>query len=478
MVLGPTIGEWADRQESRLSVVRIGCSVQALTSLLAVFVLSLLLGGGGSVGDSTETNTHSHHTTLLLFLLMTCIGVCESLSSNMAGIAVQKDWVPCVFDSPDIDSNKLKTTNYWMNNIDLSAEVVGPCIAGFVIGTCSSTVMGFFVVGFLNTLSFLPEYLLLKKVHGDCARLRAPKVVPEPVVNIREGDGGSSSLRSAWPQWLHHPSGVPVFTLAYAFLYFTALSPHGIPLSAYLAASGVSPLYLGMFRGAGALAGTVGTSLFHCATKAFGVRRASLYHVVGQAVVVVFAAMVFPSHQHTSTDDDLGLSTAIVLFMVAVVLSRVGLYGFDLGVLGMQQDLVDERDRNAVGAVVSALCSFFTLSMYALTIGVSDVEDFHTVTWLSALAVVISAVTYMSWINLWHSHEHHHPPGEPGHKHTSQQLRTLEGSEDNSHSHLHYVGWFGGGGDGAGAGGHSHDHNHDHGHRHGNDEDERTIELA
>lgn len=68
-------------------------------------------------------------------------------------------------------------------------------------------------------------------------------------------------------------------------------------------------------------------SVYGLAVKVMSVRAASLVHVTFEAIAVVFAAVVFPTHDTSSND------TRTLAFMGAVVASRVGLYGFDVGVL-------------------------------------------------------------------------------------------------------------------------------------------------
>ena len=47
------------------------------------------------------------------------------------------------------------------------------------------------------------------------------------------------------------------------------------------------------------------------------------------------------------------------------MLSRFGLYGFDTGLLQLEQLHVDEAHRGALGAVESTLCSLGTMSTFA-----------------------------------------------------------------------------------------------------------------
>ena len=82
---------------------------------------------------------------------------------------------------------------------------------------------------------------------------------------------------------------------------------------------------LAYFRGVGAAAGILGLSTFEWAKAALGLRTASLLHLAFEAAAVLVAAVSFED------------SLSVHLFMAMVVLSRVGLYGFDVGFMELQQ---------------------------------------------------------------------------------------------------------------------------------------------
>ena len=84
----------------------------------------------------------------------------------------------------------------------------------------------------------------------------------------------SPSLMEAWGVWYKHSGGVPVVSVSYALLYFTALSPHGVVLLAFLAGQGISPTVISLFTASGAAAGVIGVTCFEHAIKCAGIRMA------------------------------------------------------------------------------------------------------------------------------------------------------------------------------------------------------------
>lgn len=237
--------------------------MQGLTSAVAIFLLAALLHGKDAASNDSTFGGMSGYG-IILFLALSFCGVVEALSANSVSVTIEKDWVPTVFvdvshigsteDNVGEENDELTTVNTFMSRIDLVSEFVGPILAGFVLTYyIDKPLAGFAVIGFGNAVTFIPQYFLLKYLHSSSSRLRSPK-------QVQEDTSGKPSwfqeIGNAWPIWLNHTGGVPMVSTSYALLYFTVLSPHGIPLTAFLASSGtVDPLQLSIFRGLGAFGG-------------------------------------------------------------------------------------------------------------------------------------------------------------------------------------------------------------------------------
>jgi len=408
---------------------------------------------------------------------MVCCGVVEALGALISSVAVKKDWVPTIWPPTD---RHLSSINAAMPNIDLIAEIVGPLCAGYALQYLGDG-GGFLLVGLVNVLTFGVELWLLLSVYNTHASLSAPKLVAKE----GSGGGGSRDILSAWPIFLSQPSGVPLLVAAYSLLYFTVLSPHGVVLTAYLQVRNLSAPSLATFRAAGALSGVAGMAVFKLAEAKFGLRPVASAHLWLLAIAVASAALSFYSTHGTD-----GLSTTMLAFLAMVVVSRFGLYGFDLANLQLQQIHVDEERRGAVGAVESSLCSLGTATIFIGTLLTSsappEAHAFDTLVYFSALCVGSAALVYTAWVVLYHEHAHSHAyfdqtTGHSQHKHSAQQRRTLEDSETQTHIHLHFhppwgdalrhLGAVGLGKNAEHAHGHSHAHAHthaetEHGHTH------------
>jgi len=445
-----------------------------------------------------------------------CAGVVETLGAQLASVAVKKEWVPIVFDDGRRDDRRggdgdadrasadaafgrgrspfstvdpphvsLSFINTAMTNIDLICAMFGPVLAGWILeamaGRRHSTQRGFAAIALLNVFSFVPEMILLRRVYRSCPALRQREHGEG-----KEAEGGSDQTparTNPWIVWFRHPSGLPLLSLSLASLYLTALSPSGVVLTAYLVTIGLSPASIGIFRAIGSFSGVVGIGLFSMLRARGGdegdcdateraersasvrsierLRRASLAFLLLEVFSVAVAAVAHflceESHliSSTSLSDEAGGGSPpwqIVLFLSAIVVSRAGLYSFDVGALEIEQHVVDERYRNAVGSVEGALCSLAEMGMYVLSIALPDPADFGWQVCVSAAAVAAGGVCFGSFLCLYHMHPHHHHDDvhddegvddhhdhshqhRHNHAHTRQQERDLK--EFGYHVHLH-----------------------------------------
>jgi hypothetical protein len=447
-MFGPAAGTWMDRTP-RLRVIRQGILLQSIGVVAALGVYGLLCWSQSSGAPPSLPWT-------LIGMMVAC-GVVESIGALISSVAVKKDWVPTIWQPGDPE---LASINTAMQTIDLVAEIFGPLAAGVALQLLGSGA-GFVVVGLVNVVSFAFELTLLLRVYHTEGALAAPKSVHKEAAS----GGNALGFLQAWPVFVSQPSGVPLLVVSYALLYFTVLSPHGVVLTAYLQTREVDPPALAAFRAAGALSGVAGMSTFRALSSRFELRPLASAHLWVLAVAVASAAASF-----YATEGAYGLTMPMIAFLSLVVISRFGLYGFDLAVLQLQQMHVDEQLRGSVGAVESSLCSLGTAALFVGTLVTSSMppEDhpFDMLVYLSAAFVGSAALVYTAWLCLFHEHEHEHPLFESTsrhtHKHTTQQIRALEESPGRKHIHLHlHLPW-----QWSGSHAHEHEHGNDHDHSH------------
>jgi len=269
-----------------------------------------------------------------------------------------------------------------------------------------------------------------------------------------------------------------MLTTSYALLFFTVLSSHDVVLTAFLSQIGLNPVVLSGFRAMGAAAGVLGATSFERIAERTGNAGCVAGAYLLLQTIAVFVAATFLTSKAGGTGPGPawlgGTPGYLVPFLGAIVVSRVGLYGFDVGFSTLSQGIVDERRRGAVGAVTEGLCALAQLCMYAATSAATTdagSSGFGGLVMASAASVGCALAVFGLWRTLYHEHEHYHEiGGESGeghghshahghshshshgaehvhtHLHTAQQLRALMQEADGPHSslrkhrHVHYHG--------------------------------------
>lgn len=461
--------------------------------------------------DDVDDSSNASVIRFLSFVLVITAGVIEALGAQLASVAVKKEWLPIVFDDTAITTDSddpivtqkmtektkkkkssivsfvdimpnpitLSFINTTMTNIDLLAAMFGPVVAGWILEVLAfednSMERGFVVIALVNVVSFVPEIYLLRKVYLSCSALQlvrggisdsCEQQPDEPLEKSTvRNDDGTKEDRNPYIVWINHPSGLPLLTISLASLYLTALSPSGVVLTSYLITIGLSPKSIGVFRAIGAMSGVIGITCFSLLRKndpndggeqlaseqstlvksIERLRVLSLSFLLLEVVSILVAAAAYKLCDTTSISSS--TSWPLYLFLGAIVVSRAGLYSFDVGLLEIEQYIVDERYRNAVGSVEGALCSLCEMGMYVLSIALPEPSQFGWQVGVSASAVSFGGVCFGLFLCLYHMHLHHHHEDDHNghdhshghhhhhHRHTLQQERDL--NEYGYHIHLH-----------------------------------------
>ncbi len=194
-----------------------------------------------------------------------------------------------------------------------------------------------------------------------------------------------AKLSAGWRDFAAQPAALAM--IAYALLWLTVLSPHGVLLTAWLRTQGhLSEAGVGIFRGLGALFGLVATVVFPWVLARTSLVAASRALIIFEAACVVGAAVAFAAGA--------GFAAA---FLGLVLLSRVGLYGFSLGETEIRQVTIDPAVRGRVNGFANALTSIATLGLYGAGASLEGPEQFSLLVYGSAACVTAGAVVFVAW---------------------------------------------------------------------------------
>ena len=316
---------------------------------------------------------------IFAFLILVVGGMISSLGSTFMDIAIANDLVPSSFQG-----DSLTKFNGRLRQVDLFTEVTSPILAGLLlmIETQTWSLLGFALVALWNILSFFPEYGLLKSIFNERPDLLHKKARAKEMIQPF-----FSQLTKGWRTFFQEPVALAV--LAYALLWLSVLSPHGVLLTAFLKDAWMMPEWIiGSFRGAGALFGLAATVLFPIAVRKWKVKKASLLFLGFQGLTLIFGYLLF------LRGDQFGQ----LGFLTLILFSRIGLYGFSLGEMQIRQEGIQENVRGEVNGFANALTSLATLGLFASGVILPTTEDFRYLILSSVAFVVIAFLIFVYWI--------------------------------------------------------------------------------
>jgi solute carrier family 40 (iron-regulated transporter), member 1 len=314
----------------------------------------------------------------LPFVLLTIGGVLSSLGSSFMDIAIANDLVPSV-----IGADELASFNSRFRQIDLFTEVSAPVVAGVLLLLDEPRLLGFYLVAAWNIVSFAPELALLRSIFLD-----RPDLVQKPIQPSEQTKQSIwHKLTTGWRSFFSEP--IAPVAIAYAFLWLSVLSPHGVLLSGFLKDGWRMPEWMiGTFRGSGAFFGLLATALFPLVVKRFGLLNGTRNFIAFQTLVLLAALAAFFMEGRSG---EIG-------FLVFVLVSRIGLYGFSLGEMQIRQIGIDPTVRGEVNGFASALTGIATLVLYGAGALLPSTDDFKFLVVGSVVFVALGSLTYLIWL--------------------------------------------------------------------------------
>lgn len=369
VVILPRLAALIDRL-NRLSAARLGIYLQLIGVALgtaAIYLLSRLNNIEWSWGLAFPIAVYSG---------LIVGGILSNLGSTFMDVAIANDLVPA-----SMSENELSHFNSRLRQIDLFTEVVSPVAAGFLL-LLQSNLIGFFIIAIWNIISFFPEVNLIKSVLKDRPDLMKKAALPH---NTRKTL--IQKLTGGWRAFFREP--VALVAVAYAFLWLSVLSPHGVLLTGFLKDGWNMPEWLiGVFRGAGAFFGLFATFAFPWAEKRWGLAVSTRNFILFQAIMVIIALGFFWW----------SYEIAQFGFLIFILLSRVGLYGFSLGEVQIRQVKISSSVRGEFNGFANALTGVATLGLYGAGTLLPSTDDFKYLVAGSVFFVICGVLTYLIWL--------------------------------------------------------------------------------
>lgn len=368
----PHIGRFIDIMP-RFTLVKAGIFLQMTSITLAlatIVILERLTLGQVDLMDSRVA---------IPLALLVVFGLINQSGNSIMEITIANDIVPTL-----VPPERMGAFNSRFRQVDLFSEVGCPVLAGLILGMAlpSFRLAGFALIWLWNFISFVPEYQLLKASFALSPALRAEK----PAISMSKQGGFWSKLLSGLPEF--RSQAILPAMIAYSLLWLSALSPHGVLLTAFLKNGwNLSESMLGGFRGLAAIFGLLATLAFPVALQRWGLLKTSKMFLALQAIAVSLALLGF--HENVWMGH--------MAFLGMILISRIGLYGFSLAEGQMRQMYISESQRGRVNGTASSFNSLATVILFTVGMLFPDPHQFQFLVYLSVLSVVSASIILLFW---------------------------------------------------------------------------------
>ena len=367
ILIGPSISKRIDNTK-RINIYKLGIGSQTVAMILMWFaIISLFLG-------QYEGANFSVSQYALILVLLSIFSAISNLGSSLMDISVGFDLAVDV-----LPENELTTFNSRLKRLDLITEVTAPIFTGLIFSlfTSKSEYWGFTTIAILNLLTFMPEYFLLKATQNSASYKEKISIPSAPSNFLRVFIESIQKLK-------HKPYALVI--VSYAFLWLSALSPHGVLLTSYLKdGTKVSEMTIGLFRGFGALFGLIPTFLFSIIKEKHGLIKTSKLFVLFQFICVLATAFSFFYLNN------------VYVFLALILFSRIGLYGFSIGETELRQLLIPKDKRGEVNGIANSTTSMATLVLFLVASLIGDTANFGIMVVFSVLAVFAALVLFLKF---------------------------------------------------------------------------------
>ncbi|QIX02066.1 hypothetical protein AMS68_007583 [Peltaster fructicola] len=389
--VSPWIGTYIDSHD-RLDVVRLSITGQRVSVILSCAVLATMIAV-----PSFSTTSPGYGIALTSLSILACF---EKLAIVMNTIAVERDWVIVIARG---DTSNLNMLNSRMRRIDLFCKLVAPLVVSLL--DTYSTKVAVTLVGALSIVSWTVEYFAIARVYHAVPGLRAAKTVGTAWNSSTEPSRkGLGTFTTGIKSYFSSNAVLP--SLSLSFLYLTALSFNGQLITYLLSPPVLLPaIALSILRGVAACVELSATWLAPLLTARIGPVRAGSWFINGQLLFIAIAAATLwlPSN--------VPLAFHLPTLIAAIILSRLGLWGFDLAAQQQIQDAVPEAGRGAFSSVEAAIQNVFEMLSFVATIIWAKPSDFKWPGAISTVAVLAAAILYAAFVRQRRGHLLHFEQG-------------------------------------------------------------------
>ena len=388
IVFAPAIGRYIDYVQ-RLKVLRASIVWQRSAVVVSCIVFWVMLTQRKRLPD------WSIYVLLGINILLACV---EKLCAIMNTVSVERDWVIVIAHR---DESALRQMNSQMRRIDLFCKLISPLTVALIDGV--STQSAILVTFCINTVSMVVEYALIARVYKAVPALATPKASEDsesqPIQSKPSPTSwGLLSFVDNLKIYVSQQAFLP--SLSLSILYLTVLSFAG-QMVTYLLSVGYTSTVVGLVRMFSTVFELSATWIAPKVMDRLGPTRSGMWFLSLQMACLSVTALVF-----WTAPIPLWAATGLV---GGTILSRVGLWGFDLSAQAIIQEEVEPQYRGTFSTTEAALQNFCELCAYASTIVFFKPSQFRYPTMMSVVAVYVAGALYAKFLRDRRGHLMHAP---------------------------------------------------------------------
>jgi iron-regulated transporter 1 len=361
LIFTPRVGRFIDHS-SRKKTLFTGIIIQFIAVMFSLFVFIWAETQKLAGGLETLSSFWIFIIGLIIFGSFASLGSLITDISTTGDIAVEL-----------IEEKNLSSFNAKIKRIDLSTEVLSPIVAGLIMAVSFkvSLIFGFYIIGIWNLISFFPEFYLMNKILSR---------TKEKVISLTQV---KFNLKDVFGIDFNDP--VIFILISYALLWLSVLSPHGVLLTGYLKDQyKLNEVALGFFRGIGAIFGILSTLTFPYVRNKIGLRKSMFAHILFQFICLSLGILF--------------MEKSIWFFLIMILFSRIGLYGFSIGEQEIRQLTIKNGERGRINSFASFLTTTATLVVFLFGSFMGETKSFSSLIHISIGAIFFSIVFYLLWL--------------------------------------------------------------------------------
>jgi solute carrier family 40 (iron-regulated transporter), member 1 len=437
VLMSGRIGQWMDYRNvtfanERLAIAQwlIGLEAVAVV-LVTVFCFQLLSSWDESSMHASRQNAINDDSwTVLLdtprnavsLAVIHIMGSMAHVLDQAVLVAMERDWVVVLSQSgaraqssdaleyDQLLSPWLSSINVTMKQIDLSCKVAAPAVAGFLISWWSDSRaandmqwVGLYL-GIGNVMALLVESICTRRVYQLIPALAAKTTdLPhEPsdglpvyvaALDLSQDQATNAMALAQRNENVYNCNGLVVYMqqssawagIALALLYVNTITFGNGIMTTYLLHHGVRLETVGLIQGLAAAIGLVGTLAYQYSAQRWSLEATGLWSIIYQTSCLGLTMLSLLVANDT---------VELHLLLGGLILSRIGLWVFDIAVTQLQQKEVPEHVRSQVGGLQQSLNAFFNLLGFSVGLVFPNPSDFPVYIAVGFLSVFTAALLF------------------------------------------------------------------------------------